>query len=257
MAASTEQRTLRAITGSSQSGAGPCPSPLEVAPGRGEAGQVTSNKASPACSEHGYFLATASARHETCNDPIEPTDSAAPGPGRGPRRCRARPLRVLEVKPVEGGPAGLITALQSAIGHQGTLVMLSMTDVDDQPYDPRVTPCMGMGVVANTFWQLPGVLRSNSPYAFAASGPHAARIAAGHPVDVPHGLKARLRVSTSWTDKCSCSESAMTRTRPSIRRRTWPGFASAANNTCCCSRTGFEGKPQSKCLFIKRLRDSS
>ena len=45
-----------------------------------------------------------------------------------------------------------------------------------------------MGIVAQTFWQLPGVLRSDSPHAFAAAGPQAARITAPHPVDVPHGL---------------------------------------------------------------------
>jgi aminoglycoside 3-N-acetyltransferase len=44
-----------------------------------------------------------------------------------------------------------------------------------------------MGVVANTFWQLPNVLRSNSPHAFAAKGPEAAGITAPHPVDVPIG----------------------------------------------------------------------
>ena len=45
-----------------------------------------------------------------------------------------------------------------------------------------------MGIVAQTFWQLPGVLRSDSPHAFAAAGPQAARITAPHPVDVLHGL---------------------------------------------------------------------
>ena len=52
----------------------------------------------------------------------------------------------------------------------------------------RATSCIGMGIVAQTFWQLPGVLRSDSPHAFAAAGPQAARITAPHPVDVPHGL---------------------------------------------------------------------
>jgi aminoglycoside 3-N-acetyltransferase len=42
--------------------------------------------------------------------------------------------------------------------------------------------------VANTFWQLPNVLRSDSPHAFAAKGPQASQITAAHPVDVPHGL---------------------------------------------------------------------
>jgi aminoglycoside 3-N-acetyltransferase len=47
-----------------------------------------------------------------------------------------------------------------------------------------------MGVVADTFWRMPGVLRSDSPHAFAAVGPHAAHITAPHPVDVPHGLNS-------------------------------------------------------------------
>jgi len=93
-----------------------------------------------------------------------------------------------QVKPVEGGPLGLITALQSALGPEGTLVMPSMTDDDDYPFDPQRTPCSGMGVVADTYWHLPGVRRSDSPHAFAATGPHAGRITAPHPVDIPHGL---------------------------------------------------------------------
>lgn len=92
-----------------------------------------------------------------------------------------------KVRPVEGGPAGLITALRAALGPAGTLVMPSMTDDDDHPFDPASTPCLGMGVVANTFWQMPGVLRSDSPHAFAAIGPAAAEITAPHPLDLPHG----------------------------------------------------------------------
>lgn len=92
------------------------------------------------------------------------------------------------VKPVEGGPEGLIAALQGVLGPEGTLVMPSMTDDDEHPFDPQQTPCRGMGVVADTFWRLPGVLRSDSPHAFAAQGPQAGRITAPHPVEVPHGL---------------------------------------------------------------------
>jgi aminoglycoside 3-N-acetyltransferase len=47
-----------------------------------------------------------------------------------------------------------------------------------------------MGVVADMFWRLPRVLRSDSPHAFAAVGPEAARITADHPLDVPHGLNS-------------------------------------------------------------------
>ncbi|HSK81043.1 MAG TPA: AAC(3) family N-acetyltransferase [Thermoanaerobaculia bacterium] len=94
------------------------------------------------------------------------------------------------VAPVEGGPEGLIAALQAALGPNGTLVMPSMSDDDDHPFDPRTTPCLGMGVVADRFWRLPGVLRSESPHAFAAIGPKAAEITADHPLDVPHGLNS-------------------------------------------------------------------
>jgi aminoglycoside 3-N-acetyltransferase len=92
------------------------------------------------------------------------------------------------VRPVEGGPEGLIAALREALGPDGTLVMPAMSDDDDHPFDPAATPCLGMGIVAETFWRLPGVLRSDSPHALAAAGPHAARITAPRPIDVPHGL---------------------------------------------------------------------
>jgi aminoglycoside N3'-acetyltransferase len=95
-----------------------------------------------------------------------------------------------QVGPVEGGPLGLIEALRAAIGPGGTLVMPSMSDDDDHPFDSRKTPCLGMGVVADSFWRMPDVLRSDSPHAFAAIGPEAARITADHPLDVPHGLNS-------------------------------------------------------------------
>ena len=87
-----------------------------------------------------------------------------------------------------GAPADLIAALRMAAGTRGTVVMPSMSEDDDHPFDPRSTPCAGMGIVADTFWRMPGVSRSDSPHAFAALGPHAAEITAPHPIDVPHGL---------------------------------------------------------------------
>jgi aminoglycoside N3'-acetyltransferase len=68
--------------------------------------------------------------------------------------------------------------------------MPSMSDDDEHPFDPGTTPCIGMGVVADTFWRMPNVLRSDSPHAFAAAGPQAARVTAPHPLDVPHGLNS-------------------------------------------------------------------
>jgi aminoglycoside 3-N-acetyltransferase len=109
-------------------------------------------------------------------------------------------LRSLGVKPgavllvhaalskVARSPAALIEALLAAVGAAGTLVMPSMADDDDVPFDRTRTPCRAVGLVADTFWRMPGVLRSDSPHAFAAKGPHAARITAPHPVDIPHGL---------------------------------------------------------------------
>jgi aminoglycoside N3'-acetyltransferase len=95
-----------------------------------------------------------------------------------------------KVGPVEGGPDGLVAALRAAIGPAGTLVMPSMSDDDDVPFDAERTPCLGMGVVADRFWRLPGVLRSDSPHSFAAVGPAAADVTAPHPLDVPHGLNS-------------------------------------------------------------------
>jgi len=92
-----------------------------------------------------------------------------------------------KVRPVEGGPQGLILALRDALGPDGTLVMPSMSDDDERVFDPAATPCAGMGAVAETFWRQPGVLRSDSPHAFAAQGPAAAAIVAPHPVEIPHG----------------------------------------------------------------------
>src|SRR5919112_5148774 len=97
-----------------------------------------------------------------------------------------------KLAPIEGGPQGLIRGLRAAVEPEGTLVMPSMSDDDDHAFDAGTTPCLGMGVVTDTFWRLPGVLRSDSPHAFAAIGPKAAEITAPHPFDVPHGLDSPI-----------------------------------------------------------------
>jgi aminoglycoside 3-N-acetyltransferase len=91
------------------------------------------------------------------------------------------------VRPVEGGPQGLIAALRRALGPGGTLVMPTMTD-GETPFDPRVTPTVDMGITAELFWREPGVLRSTHPGgSFAAAGPLAARLCAPQPLSPPHG----------------------------------------------------------------------
>lgn len=94
------------------------------------------------------------------------------------------------VRPVEGGPLGLIQALRQALGPEGTLVMPTMTD-GESIFDPRSTPTAGMGITAELFWRQPGVTRSMHPGgSFAAVGPHAERICAPQPLAPPHGTES-------------------------------------------------------------------
>jgi len=89
------------------------------------------------------------------------------------------------VRPIAGGPFGLIEALRDALGPGGTLVMPSWTGDDEIPFDPKNTPSSpDLGVVADTFWRQAGVLRSQHAFAFAAAGPKAERITAD-PLPLP------------------------------------------------------------------------
>ena len=54
------------------------------------------------------------------------------------------------------------------------------------------------GCGSSNFWQQPAVMRSDSPHAFAASGPQASHITAPHPVDLPHGLNSPVGRVLSW-----------------------------------------------------------
>jgi aminoglycoside N3'-acetyltransferase len=79
----------------------------------------------------------------------------------------------------------LIRALREAIGPEGTLVMPSWTGSDEEPFDPASTPASAdLGIVADTFWRLPGVRRSDHLFAFAAAGPQAEQVTAG-PLPLP------------------------------------------------------------------------
>lgn len=94
------------------------------------------------------------------------------------------------VRPVDGGPEGLIGALRDSLGPDGTLVMPSWSGDDDQPFDPLTTPASpDLGIVADTFWRLPGVIRSAHCFAFAAAGPEAARVTAD-PLPLPPHVPA-------------------------------------------------------------------
>lgn len=97
------------------------------------------------------------------------------------------------VRPVVGGPAGLVDALQKAVGPYGTIVMPSWGEDDDAPFEPERTPAAAdLGVTAEVFRQLPGVHRSAHPFAFAALGPDAARIVADDLPIPPHRLESPI-----------------------------------------------------------------
>lgn len=92
-------------------------------------------------------------------------------------------------RPIEGGPHGLIEALREAIG-PGTLVMPAWTGDGDAPFNPLETPAAAdLGIVADTFWRLPGVARSDHPFAFAAAGPAATKITSD-PLPLPPHIPA-------------------------------------------------------------------
>ncbi|MEM9489786.1 MAG: AAC(3) family N-acetyltransferase, partial [Myxococcota bacterium] len=91
------------------------------------------------------------------------------------------------VRPVEGGPLGLIAALRTALGADGTLIMPTMTD-GQSVFDPAATPTVDMGITAELFWRQPGVVRSTHPGgSFAAQGRHAELICRPQPLSPPHG----------------------------------------------------------------------
>jgi aminoglycoside N3'-acetyltransferase len=92
------------------------------------------------------------------------------------------------LRPVEGGPAGVIDALLEAVGPAGTITMPSWTDSDTEPFDPERTSSLHLGVVTETFWRRPGVLRSGHLNAFAAKGRHAEEIVSG-PLPLPPHLR--------------------------------------------------------------------
>jgi aminoglycoside 3-N-acetyltransferase len=97
------------------------------------------------------------------------------------------------VRPVEGGPAGVIEAMRLAIGNAGTLVMPSWGADDDTPFDPAHTAVSAdLGVTAEIFRRLPNVRRSDHPFAFAAIGPQAAAITADPLPLPPHRLESAI-----------------------------------------------------------------
>ncbi len=76
---------------------------------------------------------------------------------------------------ITGGPINLIRALRDVLGSTGTLIMptftFSLAGWDFPPFNPSVTRSR-VGLLTDTFWRLPGVIRSIHPtHSFAAQGP--------------------------------------------------------------------------------------
>ena len=116
------------------------------------------------------------------------------------------------VRPIEGGPAGLIEAVRDALGPSGTLAMPSWSGEDDEPFDHETTPASSdLGVVADTLWRLPGTLRSPHVFAFAAFGPAAARITSDPLPLPPHNRDSPVGRVHDLDGRCSFSGST---TRP-------------------------------------------
>jgi aminoglycoside N3'-acetyltransferase len=105
------------------------------------------------------------------------------------------------VRPIDGGPEGLISALFDAVGPEGTVVMPSWPD-GRGVFDSGSTPASGdLGVVADVFWRLPGVERSPHPHAFAARGPAAGEILRDPlplPPHVPESPVGRVHDLDGW-----------------------------------------------------------
>ncbi|SFZ81206.1 aminoglycoside 3-N-acetyltransferase [Devosia enhydra] len=92
------------------------------------------------------------------------------------------------VRPIAGGPEGLVLGLLDAVGREGTLAMPGWTSEDDAIFDPALTPCPAdLGITAETFRRMPGVERSSHPMAFIAKGPLAAEVVSGDLPLPPHG----------------------------------------------------------------------
>lgn len=97
------------------------------------------------------------------------------------------------VRPVEGGPEGVIDALLAAVGETGTVVMPSWTDNDDAVFDPLLSRANAdLGATADLFWRRPGAKRGDHPFAFAALGPMAEAITADPLPLPPHRLESAV-----------------------------------------------------------------
>lgn len=105
------------------------------------------------------------------------------------------------IGPVEGGAAGVIAALRTAVGDRGTLLMVLSAD-EDAPFDALRSPVdiEDMGVLAEVFRNYPGVSVNDHPAdRFAAIGAAAAYLLEPTPLHDYHGPGSVLE---RLTERC-------------------------------------------------------
>jgi aminoglycoside 3-N-acetyltransferase len=115
---------------------------------------------------------------------------------------------------VSGGSVAVVQALLDVLGPDGTLVVPSFTTPNREPsrwdppppeswwqeirdslpgFDPAITPSSGVGVITEQVRTWPGAIRSAHPQtSFAALGPRAAELMAGHRPDCHYGEDSPL-----------------------------------------------------------------
>ena len=116
---------------------------------------------------------------------------------------------------VVGGATAVVGALLDAVGPDGTLVAPAYTPENRDPsrwtdpvvpvelwpmirasippFDPALTPSAGVGVIAERIRTWPGAVRSAHPQtSFAAIGPRADTLMAGHAAESPLGERSPL-----------------------------------------------------------------
>lgn len=104
------------------------------------------------------------------------------------------------VGPVVGRAAGLIAALDRALGQGGTAMMVLGSDEAVSPFHPLTSPASpDVGTLAEMFRQTGGTLVSDNPEGrFAARGGRAAELLAGQPWDDYFGPGSPLEKLAAW-----------------------------------------------------------
>lgn len=92
------------------------------------------------------------------------------------------------VRPVAGGPDGLIAALLMALGSEGTLVMPCWSGDRMELFDPSTTPAdRDLGTTAEHLRRDSRTVRGRHRFAFAALGPKAEEVVGDSICFPPHG----------------------------------------------------------------------